>query len=199
MKASPASLRSLAAAAAVAALLGTSAPAVLAQAATYTVDPTHTFVTFEARHFGTSTNRGRFDKKEGSITFDRAAKTGRADITIDMASISTGVAPFDGHLRSKDFFNVGEFATARFVSDRFSFNGDKVSSVAGTLTMLGKSMPVTLTASLFNCFEHPMLKREVCGGDFETTIQRSQWGMAYGLPGIPDSVRLLIQVEAIRQ
>jgi polyisoprenoid-binding protein YceI len=39
----------------------------------------------------------------------------------------------------------------------------------------------------------------LCGGDFETTIQRSQWGMGYGIPGIPDAVRLVIQVEAIRQ
>ena len=49
---------------------------VSAQAATYNIDPTHTFVTFEVTHFGTSTNRGRFDKKEGVVQFDRAAKTG---------------------------------------------------------------------------------------------------------------------------
>lgn len=182
-----------------AALLLAAAPGAHAQSATYAIDPTHTFVTWEARHFGTSTSRGRFDRKEGTVSFDRAGKTGRADITIDMASISTGVGPFDGHLRSKDFFDVGNHANARFVGDRFTFDGDKVSRVAGNLTMLGKTVPVTLTATNFNCFDHPMLKREVCGGDFETTLQRSQWGMAYGLPGIPDSVRLLIQVEAIRQ
>jgi polyisoprenoid-binding protein YceI len=44
-----------------------------------------------------------------------------------------------------------------------------------------------------------MLKREVCGGDFETTIQRSQYGMTYGLLGHPDNVRLVIQVEAVKQ
>ena len=171
-----------------------------AQSATYAIDPSHTTVIFEAKHFGTSTNRGRFDKKEGSISFDKAAKTGRADITIDTASINTGVAPFDGHLKSKDFFNVAEFPTAKFVGDKFSFDAaGKVSAVAGTLTMLGKTHPVTLTASNFNCYDNPMLKREVCGGDFETTIQRSQFGSTYGLPGIPDNVRLLIQVEAVKQ
>ena len=55
-----------------------------AQSATYAIDPTHTFVTFEASHFGTSTLRGRFDKKEGTVQFDRAAKTGKVEITIDM-------------------------------------------------------------------------------------------------------------------
>lgn len=177
------------------------AAAGLAQANTYSIDPTHTFVTFEATHFGTSTLRGRFDKKEGAVTFDRAAKTGKAEITIDLASVSTGVGPLDGHLKSKDFFNVGDGgATATFVGDKFTFSGDKVSAVAGTLTMLGKTMPVTLKATNFNCYNNPMFKREVCGGDFETTIARSQWGMNYGLTfGIPDNVRLLVQIEAIKQ
>ncbi|MEP6876269.1 MAG: YceI family protein, partial [Burkholderiales bacterium] len=70
----------------------------------------------------------------------------------------------------------------------------------GTLTLLGKTQPVTLKASNFNCYTSPMLKREVCGGDFETTIARSQYGMAYGLNyGLPDNIRLLIQIEAIKQ
>jgi polyisoprenoid-binding protein YceI len=170
-----------------------------AQSATYAVDPTHTFVTFEVRHFGTSTNRGRFDKKEGTVTYDKAAKSGKVEVTIDTTSINTGVGPFDGHLKSKDFFNVAEFPTAKFVGDKFSFDGDKVKSVTGTLTLAGQTQPVTLAASNFNCYTNPMLKREVCGGDFETTIKRSEFGVKYGLPGIPDDVRLLIQVEAVKQ
>jgi polyisoprenoid-binding protein YceI len=176
------------------------AAATQAQPVAYTIDPTHTFVNFEARHFNTSTLRGRFDKKEGSISLDRAGRTGSAEITIDAGSVSTGVAPLDKHLMSKDFFNVEAAPSVKFAGDKFSFNGDKVSAVSGNLTMLGKTAPVTLTATHFNCFEHPRLKREVCGGDFETTLTRSQWGMSYGLDyGIPDSIRLLIQIEAIKQ
>ena len=175
------------------------AGSVLAEPATYVIDPGHTFVTFEAKHFGTSTNRGRFDKKDGTITIDPAAKTGRAEITVDMSSINTGTPRFDGHLKSKDFFDVEKFATATFVGDKFEFDGSKIKSVAGNVTLLGKTAPVTLSAESYGCYEHPRLKREVCGGDFTTTIQRSQWGMAYGLPGIPDSVKLVIQVEAIKQ
>ena len=171
-----------------------------AELTTYSADPSHTTVLFEAKHFGTSTVRGRFDKKEGVVMLDRAAKTGKAEFTFDTGSISTGFAPLDTHLKSKDFFNAAETPTAKFVGDKFSFDGDKVTSVAGTLTMLGKTQPVTLTATNFNCYQSPMLKREVCGGDFETTIARSQWGMSYGLTyGLPDSIRLLIQVEAIKQ
>ena len=181
------------------AVLACFAGAAQAQSASYAIDPGHTFVTFEVLHFGTSTARGRFDKKEGTVQFDRAGKAGKVELTIDIASVSTGVGPLNEHLKSKDFFNAAEFPTAKFVADKFSFAGDKVSEVAGTLTMLGKSNPVVLKASNFNCYNSPMLKREVCGGDFETTIQRSQYGMSYGLPGIPDNIRLLVQVEAIKQ
>jgi polyisoprenoid-binding protein YceI len=171
-----------------------------AQTATYAIEPTHTFVSFEVSHFGTSTNRGRFDKKEGSVQLDRAAKTGRVDITIDMASINSGVAPFDGHLKSKDFFNVAEHPSARFVGDKFVFAGDKLTAVEGTLTLLGKSQPVTLKASQFNCYINPMFKREVCGGDFEAVIQPTLFGINTYIPMVaPDQVRLVVQVEAIRQ
>ena len=183
---------------AVAATLLAAASLAQAEAVTYAVEPMHTYVTFEVRHFATSTNRGRCDKKEGSITLDRAAKTGRADITIDTASISSGLALFDGHLRGDNFLRVKDFPTAKFTGDKFSFDGDKVSAVSGTLTLLGKTQPITLNATHFNCYDNPMLKREVCGGDFEATLQRSAYGMSYGLPGIPDSVKLVIQIEAVR-
>ena len=171
-----------------------------AEVATYAIDPTHTFVNFEANHFGTSTLRGRFDKKEGTVTLDKAGKSGKAEITIETGSVSTGVTPLDTHLKSKDFFNAAEFGTVKFTADKFSFAGDKVNEVAGTLTMLGKTQPVTLKASNFNCYISPMLKREVCGGDFETTIARSAYGMPFGINfGLPDNVRLLVQIEAIKQ
>ena len=183
---------------AAAALLATSLAQ--AQSATYAIEPTHTFATFEISHFGTSTNRGRFDKKEGTVTLDRAGKTGKVDITIDMNSINSGTAPFDKHLKSAEIFNAEAFPTARFVGDKFSFNGDKVTEVAGQLTLKGKTQPVTLKASNFNCYQNPMLKREVCGGDFEATLVRSQFGVDYGLQyGFPDTVRLVIQVEAVKQ
>ncbi|MFZ2990804.1 YceI family protein [Ideonella sp.] len=184
-------------AAAAAALLATTAHA---EVATYAIEPTHTFATFEISHFGTSTNRGRFDKKEGTVSIDRAAKTGKLDVTIDTTSINSGTPRFDSHLKSAEILNTEANPTARFVGDKFSFNGDKVTEVAGMLTLAGKTNPVTLKAINFNCYQNPMLKREVCGGDFEATITRSQFGVNYGLNyGFPDAVRLVIQVEAVKQ
>ena len=171
-----------------------------AQAANYAIDPTHTFVTFEISHFGASTNRARFDKKQGTVEFDRAAKTGKVDITIDTTSVNSGTPQFDKHLQSADLFDAAKHPTIKFVSDKFTFNGDKVSEVSGQLTLLGKTAPVTLKATQFNCYDSPMLKREVCGGDFETTIDRTQWGMNYGVDwGFPKNVRLVVQIEAVKQ
>jgi polyisoprenoid-binding protein YceI len=183
-----------------AAALLTVAGAASAQSATYAFDPTHTFVTFEISHFGTSTNRARFDKKEGTVQLDKAAKTGKVDLTIDMTAVNSGTPMFDKHLKSAEIFDAETFPTAKFVGDKFSFADDKVTEVSGLLTLHGKTNPVTLKAKNFNCYDSPMLKREVCGGDFEATLVRSQYGVNYGLQyGFPDAVHLLIQVEAIKQ
>jgi polyisoprenoid-binding protein YceI len=172
----------------------------LAQAADYAIDPTHTFATFEIGHFGASVNRGRFDKKEGKVSFDKAAKTGSVDVSFDVASVNTGTPKFDAHLQSADILDAAKHPKARFVSTQFQFNGDKVSAVQGNLTLLGKTQPVTLKANQFACYESPMLKREVCGGDFEATIDRTAFGVNYGVDwGFPKSVRLVIQVEAVKQ
>lgn len=179
-------------------LSGLVAGHVQAEPVTYVIEPTHTFATFEIGHFGTSTNRARFDRKEGTVIFDRVAKTGKVDVTIDATSVNSGTPLFDKHLQEEDFFNTARFPTIHFSSDAFRFQGDKVSEVVGKLTLLGKTEPVTLKATQFNCYDSPILKREVCGGDFETVIDRTRWGMNYG-PTYPKNVRLIIQVEAVRQ
>jgi polyisoprenoid-binding protein YceI len=183
----------------VASLLAIAAAAVSAEPATFAIDPNHTVVTFEILHLGTSTHRGRFQAKEGSVVLDRAAKTGKADITIDLASLSIASSALESVLKSERAFNVVQGPTARFIGDSIAFDGDKVASVVGTLTILGKSQPVTLRATHFNCYENNQIKREVCGGDFETTIQRSKFGLGFAPTAAPDDVKLLIAVEGTRQ
>jgi len=166
--------------------------------ATYVIDPTHTFVMYEMSHYATTTNRGRFSTKDGSVKIDPEGTGGKVDITMDIRSVNTGVDLLDRHLRSKEFFNVAEFPTGRFVADKITFEGDKVTAVAGTLTLMGQARPVTLKANRFNCYLSPLINRQVCGGDFETTIERSNWGITWGISfGFEDKVRLLVQVEAV--
>ena len=190
-------MRSTLFALAAASLFATAAHAAPAQ---YAIDPTHTFATFEIDHFGASTNRARFDKKQGAVEFDKAAKTGKVEVTLDMTSVNSGTAAFDKHLKSKDIFNTDQYPVSKFVSDKFVFDGDKLKEVTGQLTLNGQTHPITIKAYKFTCYERPMLKREVCGGDFEATIDRTQWGVNYGVDwGFAKNVRLVLQMEAVKQ
>ena len=183
----------------IAASLGALAAAAVAEPATFAVDPGHTIVTAEALHMNTSTQRIRMQAKEGTIVLDRDAKSGKADITIDLTTVSTPSPSLEGTLKGERMFNVAQGPTARFVGDTFTFDGNKIASVGGTLTLLGKTQPVTLRATRFNCYENAQLKREVCGGDFAGTIQRSQYGLGFAASITPDEIPLLIQVEGVRQ
>jgi len=183
------------------AIAGLFATAVQAAPATYAIDPTHTFATFEIDHNGASTNRVRFDKKSGTVEFDRDAKAGKVEVVLEMESLSSGTAAFDKHLKSADIFNVAKFPQAKFVSDKFVFDGDKLKEVTSHLTILDKTQPVTIKANKFTCYPNAMLqKRETCGGDFEAVIDRTAFGVNYGVDyGFPKQVRLVMSIEAVKQ
>lgn len=179
---------------------GLLATAAHAAPAAYAIDPTHTFATFEIDHFGASTNRVRFDKKSGTVQFDKAGKSGKVEVALDMNSVNSGTAAFDKHLKSAEIFNAEKFPEAKFVSDKFVFDGDRLKEVTGQLTLNGQTHPITIKSNKFTCYDSPMLKREVCGGDFEATIDRTQWGVNYGVDwGFPKNVRLVLQMEAVKQ
>ncbi|KQP22860.1 YceI family protein [Pseudorhodoferax sp. Leaf267] len=171
----------------------------LGAGARYVVDPTHTFVMYEMGHYGTSTNRGRFSTKDGQVQIDAAGTSGTVDITIDMGTINTGVDLLNRHVQSRDFLNVADYPTARFTAERMVLEGGMVREIPGALTMLGQTHPVTLRATRFNCYMSPIHGQQVCGGDFDAVIERSQWGITWGLQfGFEDKVRLLTQIEAVR-
>jgi polyisoprenoid-binding protein YceI len=164
----------------------------------YTIDPRHTHPTYEISHFGWSTQRGRFDNVTGKITLDRAAKRGTLEVSIDVASVSTGVDKLDEHLRTEEFFNVAKYPVMTFKSKQVSFSGDKPAAVNGEFTMLGVTKPLTLTITAFHCAPNPFAKKEACGADAVATIKRSEFGMTSFLPGLGDEVKLLINVEAFK-
>lgn len=173
-------------------------------AATYHIDPTHTNVRFAIDHFKTSTNTGGFYNLTGQLEYDPAAKIGNISLIIPLNSLMTGDKAFDIALKSPDFFDIEKYPSARFESTKWYFQTDKnrsaVTKVDGMLTMHGKTNPVTLTATKFNCYLSYVLKKSVCGGDFTTTIDRTQWGISkYTLLGITEKVDLTIQIEAAKQ
>lgn len=165
---------------------------------TYNIDPTHTFPSFEADHRGISVWRGKFNKTSGTVTLDRAAKTGTMDITIDPASIDFGLEKMNEHARGDEMFNVAKYPTITYKGKSMKFDGDKPVAVDGELTMLGVTKPVMLKINKFKCEPHPMLKREVCGGDASAEFNRADFGMKVGLPKFAPEVKLAIQVEALK-
>jgi polyisoprenoid-binding protein YceI len=168
---------------------------------TYSIDPNHTYPSFEADHFGgLSVWRGKFDKTSGTVTLDRAAKTGSLDITINADSLDFGHEKMNGHAKSADMFDVAKFPTVTYKASKIKFNGDKPAEVDGELTLHGVTKPVKLTINQFKCIQHPMLKREVCGADASGTFNRADFGVGYGTQmGFNPEVKLAIQVEAIHQ
>jgi len=182
----------------VAVLAGAIAPGV-ATANGYTIDPQHTYPSIAFSHMGISVWRGKFNKTHGSIMLDRAAKSGSADIVIDVASINFGLDAMDEKARSDDFFDVSRFPTATY-KGAIKFNGDKPASVDGKITIRGITRPVVLHIELFNCIVHPMLKREVCGAEAQGELNWSEYGMKMSQYGQGDAgkVQLRIQVEAIK-
>ena len=99
---------------------------------------------------------------------------------------------------------MAQFPLAYFESTQWYFTTDKsnpkVARVDGKLTLHGKTNPVTLIATKFNCYFSPLLKKSVCGGDFTTTIDRTKWDIKkYTLLGITKNLTLNIQVESAKQ
>lgn len=182
---------------AVALFAGLGTLSVSGNAATYEIDPHHANARFFVNHFGTSTNAGGFYGLSGIVEYDPAAQKGFVGVTIPISSLETGIKPFNKHLKSADFFNVEKYPTAYFKSTDWQFDGDKVTAVKGELTLLDQTHPVTLKATSFNCYDSPLLKTQVCGGDFETMIDRTQWGInTYTDGGMMKDVTLKIQIEA---
>jgi polyisoprenoid-binding protein YceI len=174
------------------------APA-LAASETYLTEANHTFARFGYSHLGYSLQESRFDKVSGKIVIDRAAGKGSVDITIDTPSVSTGSAAFNEHIQGEDFLDTKQFPTATFKSSKLNFNGDKLASVDGTLTLKGVSKPVTLTVTGFQCMPHPMLKKDACGATATTVVKRTEFNAGKYAPYVGDDVTITVTVEAIKE
>jgi polyisoprenoid-binding protein YceI len=144
---------------------------------------------------GISTWRGRFNKTTGKVTLDRAAKTGTADIRVDVTSIDFGHSLMKRFALGEDWLNPDKFPTMTY-KGTIVFNGDAPEAVDGQLTLLGVTRPLRLKINSFKCIEHPMFKREVCGADAEGEMNRADWGMKLYSDGEAGKIRLRIQVEA---
>ena len=161
-----------------------------AAADTYQLDPTHTYPSFEADHFGgLSVWRGKFTKSSGTV-----------EVTVDPASVQTGNTKLDEHLQSGEFFDVTKYPSVTYKGTDIKFDGDKPVEVIGSLTIRGVTKPLNLTIESFKCMQHPVLKREVCGVEASAEFNRADYGMDFGSKyGFSMETKLDIQAEGIKQ
>ena len=165
----------------------------------YGVEPNHTYANFSYSHMGLSTQISKFSKTTGTVTYDKVAKTGSVDITIDMKSVDTGSNLFNGHIQGADFLDTAAFPTATFKSTKVVFDGDKPASIEGNLTIKGVTKPVTLKVTHFVNMEHPMAKKDAIGANATTVIKRTEFNAGKYAPAVGDDVSISISIEAIKQ
>jgi polyisoprenoid-binding protein YceI len=168
-------------------------------AGTYLLDPSHTSTAARVVHFGFSKTTVMFDKVEGSFSYDPAKpEASKLNVTIDTASLSSGFALRDTHLKGDKWFNVAAHPTISFASSQLTRTGPATADLAGNLTIMGISKPVLLKVK-FNGVGESMTKKTTVGFEATTSLKRSDFGMTAFAPAIGDTVDILIDVEATRQ
>lgn len=181
----------------IASIIALSANSAAAAPEKYSIESNHAFVMWSANHFGFSNQMGKFSDVTGTVNFDaKKLEDSSVDVTIGIASLSTGLQKFDDHLKSADFLDVKKFPTAKFVSTKITAQGKNKAKVDGNLTLHGVTKPVTLEVQINKVGTSMITQRETVGFSATTTIKRSQFGINYAVPNVSDDVKLMIEVEA---
>lgn len=169
-------------------------------AADYTIDDAHTQANFRVDHLGFSTTWGRFNEESGTVSFDPDnPEDASVSLVIDASSIDTNHAERDDHLRSPDFFNTAEFGEITFESTGVEVTGENTAAITGDLTMLGVTKSVTLDAIFNSIGTYPWDEStEVIGFSASGVLDRTEFGMMYGVGGIGTEIQIDIDVEATR-
>jgi polyisoprenoid-binding protein YceI len=164
---------------------------------TYVLDPRHTYPSFAADHMGgLSIWRGKFTDTSGQVVYDKDAKSGSIEVTVNMNSVDFGLAKLDEHAKSPEIFDAAKFPTATYSGTFTQWSGSTPTEAQGTLTLHGETKPLTLKINSFMCKPNPTTKKEVCGADASATLNRSDFGVTWGDSyGFKMWVKLEIQVE----
>ena len=163
---------------------------------TWVLDAAHTEIAFVARHAMVTKVRGKFDEFDATVTIDEENPANNsATATIKTASVNTGNADRDGHVRGEDFFNVEEFPEMTFTSTGFDATAG---TVTGDLTLKGITKPVTLDVEVFGVEEDPFGNTRV-GFEASTKINRKDFGVDFQAPlgsgGVLVSEQITIQID----
>ncbi|MBR8463316.1 polyisoprenoid-binding protein [Campylobacter sp. faydin G-24] len=172
--------------------------ALSANATNYEIDPNHSNVGFEVKHFKISKVNGNFKSYKADIDYDKTTNIfNKFDVTIDTSSINTQNDKRDEHLRTADFFDVSKFDKIKFKMTKFEKDGNDEGKIYGDLTMKGITKPIVLDFDYHGENKNAQGK-EIIGFSLESKILRSDFGIGGGFADatISDRVNLEIDVEA---
>lgn len=168
------------------------------------IDTVHSSIEFSVRHMMISKARGKFGKFSGTIVLDEANPAATTvDVSIDAASIDTGVPDRDGHLRSPDFLDAATYPTLHFKSTKVAVDGDSA-KLYGELTIRGVTKPVVLDVEYAGKSKNPW-GQTIAGFSAKTKIKRSEWNLVWnavletGGVAVSDDVTIEIELEMVQQ
>jgi polyisoprenoid-binding protein YceI len=170
----------------------------LSAADTYSIDPAHTAALFKISHLGISNSWGRFNGVSGTVTWEESdpAKSS-VKVTIKTASIDTGTAKKDEHLRSADFFSVKEFPEMTFASKKIEKKEGNLYQVTGDFTLHGVTKEITIPVTKLGTTKDPMGKERI-GFDAAFSIKRSDYGMNFMVGPAGDEVQIILAAEGAK-
>lgn len=173
-------------------------------AGTWTIDPAHTQIGFVARHAMITKVRGTFDSFQGNLAIDPAnPAASKVSFSADLASVNTGVADRDGHLRSADFFDVENHKEMTFESTDVVINGES-GTLKGNLTIKGITQPVAVDVEIGGVTKDPFGNVRA-GFEGTTTISRKDFGLTWNAPLevggwlVSDDIKIVLDIAAIKQ
>ncbi|MFD9409413.1 YceI family protein [Streptomyces sp. NPDC059989] len=180
-------------------------PALAALTGDYTIDAAHSSIGFTVRHAMVTNVRGSFAEHEGTLHLEGADPSrSTASIDVKIASVDTGIADRDGHLRSGDFFDAEAFPLMTFRSTEASPLGGDTYRITGELTIKDVTRPLSIDLE-FNGSATDVYGNERVGFEGSAEILRSDWGLTWnaaleaGGVMVSDKVKLTFDISAVKQ
>ncbi len=170
---------------------------------TWKLDTAHSEVTFSVKHLMISKVRGSFEKFDVTVETHEDPALNTVEATIDVASVNTGNADRDNHLRTSDFFQVDEHPTMTFRSTGIAPNGGKF-TVEGELTLRGVTKPITLDGELGGVITDGYGQKKAAASA-TTTINRHDFGVSWnaaleaGGVTLGDDVKINVELQVVLQ
>ncbi|WP_018634125.1 YceI family protein [Neomegalonema perideroedes] len=167
-----------------------------ASAAPWTLDKSHSLVSFTVNHFGFSDTLGVFRTLDAQVEYDPEAPTeAKVSFEIDAASVETFFAARDEHLRTADFFNVEKFPKISFVSKSIEMTGDETAKITGDVTLLGQTHEEVFEARILQLGPNPASQTETLGVEATGVIDRTKYGMSTYAPAIGAEIPVRVSLE----